>query len=136
MAIAMYEADGTYQSPWVEQDSNVQEWYRDLATAAVVALMEATVTEPCATCGDKHWICTIPEDEAAHEHNRCNHDPGRCPDCPSPRSLAVRECERAGLLRFERQGHTMRDDLTTDPFRLLRETPLPPSPTEREEPKR
>jgi hypothetical protein len=39
------------------------------------------MSDTCVTCGGRKWICTIPDDDAAHEHNRCNHDPGRCPDC-------------------------------------------------------
>jgi hypothetical protein len=97
-------------------------WEQHVESYVLVALMEATATEPCATCGTVDGYYT----KGAGPNPRVL----PCPDHASPRSLAVRECERAGLLgvwnadAVERHGDAV--------VRLLRE--LPPSPTEREEP--
>jgi hypothetical protein len=133
--------------------------FLDLAALALVALMEATVTEPCATCHGRKvvdmptptrsmWGVQVTDNVAWVKP---------CPDCPSPRSLAVRECERALPLgvRIQEALRTLADPAIPDDHDhdncgecwqciaatvglvgiARRELP-PPSPTEREEPKR
>ncbi len=63
-----------------------------IASAMLVALMGATVTEPCA---NPHHV----EDSTYRWLNDLDEFGAPCPDCPAPRSLVVRECEQAGRLR-------------------------------------
>ena len=89
-----YSADNMSLS-WESLFEAGRERWRAYASAALVALMGATVTEPCANprCenGRIYWAAEVGPSRATGFYP--------CPDCPTaPRSLVVRECEQAGRL--------------------------------------
>ena len=81
---------------WHAVRESEQPYWREQARRALIALMGATVTEPCAKCYGAsmydHWDDGVDGDRRK----------GDCPACHgsplAPRSLAVRECEKAGVL--------------------------------------
>lgn len=98
-ARAIFKADHEDSGrTWDSEDAGTHEWYYGLARAALVALMGATVTEPCANPECVNGLVDVPTTSPDFYQS------APCPDCPAPRSLAVQECERAGRLEGMNSG--------------------------------